>query len=112
MTMPDKQLVKTLASRENLIRILDNLKEGIIAHDLQRRIFFFNKEAEKITGYRREEVLGRDRHDVFGAPFCGQHCSFCGTGPMLTDHVSYPMNITAKKGDNRRIEFRATLMRR
>ncbi len=111
MTMPDKQLVKTLASRENLMRILDNLKEGIIAHDLQRRIFFFNKEAEKITGYSREEVLGRDCHDVFGAPFCGQHCSFCASGPILTDHVSYPLNITAKKGDNRRIEFRATMMR-
>jgi PAS domain-containing protein len=37
----------------------DNLKEGIIAHDLNRRIFFFNREAEKITGYARQEMFGK-----------------------------------------------------
>ena len=40
--MPDRKLVTTIASRANLVRILDNLKEGIIAHDMQRHIFFFN----------------------------------------------------------------------
>lgn len=109
--MPDRKLVTTIASRENLVRILDNLKEGIIAHDLQRRIFFFNAEAERITGYHREEVLGRDCHEVFEAPFCGQRCSFCSGGPIVLDHASYPLNITTKKGEPRRLEFRATMMR-
>jgi PAS domain S-box-containing protein len=109
--MPENKLVTTIASRENLVRILDNLKEGIIAHDLQRRIFFFNAEAERITGYPRGEVLGRDCHEVFEAPFCGQRCSFCGNGPILRDSVSYPLNITNKQGEPRRLEFRATMMR-
>lgn len=108
--MPESKL-KTIASRENLVRILDNLKEGIIAHDLDRRIFFFNAEAERITGYRRDEVLGRDCHDVFEAPFCGQRCSFCEKGPILKEHVSYPLNITNKRGEPRRLDFRATMMR-
>jgi aspartyl/asparaginyl beta-hydroxylase (cupin superfamily) len=30
------------------------MKDGIIAHDLNRRIFYFNKRAEEITGYRRK----------------------------------------------------------
>ena len=109
--MPDTKFVTTIASRENLVRILDNLKEGIIAHDLQRRIFFFNAEAERITGYRREEVLGRDCHTVFEGPFCGQRCSFCDGGPILQDHVAYPLTITTKSGETRRVEFRATMMR-
>jgi len=29
--------VTTITSKENLARIPDNLKEGIVAHDLQRR---------------------------------------------------------------------------
>ena len=47
-----------LSNRKNLERILDNMKDGIIAHDLDRRIFYFNRKAEEITGYRREDVLG------------------------------------------------------
>ncbi len=109
--MPDRKLVTTIASRANLVRILDNLKEGIIAHDMQRHIFFFNAEAERITGYSREEVLGRDCHEVFGAPFCGKRCSFCDGGPIVHDHVAYPLNIASKKGDIRRVEFRSTMMR-
>jgi PAS domain S-box-containing protein len=31
---------------------------------MDRRIFFFNTEAECITGYRREDVLGRDCHEA------------------------------------------------
>jgi PAS domain S-box-containing protein len=74
------------ANRANLERILDNLKEGIIAHDMQRRIFFFNTEAERITGFSRQEVLGKDCHDAFGAPFCGDKCSFCEPRPALPEH--------------------------
>jgi len=47
-----------MCRRDNLEHVLDNLKEGIIAHDPQRRIFFFNREAERITGYGRNEVVG------------------------------------------------------
>jgi PAS domain S-box-containing protein len=110
--MPENKFVHTIASRENLVRILDNLKEGIIAHDLQRRIFFFNSEAERITGYPRQEVLGHDCHEVFEAPFCGRRCSFCNASPAAPSEecVSYALNIATKQGEMRRVEFRATLM--
>ena len=100
-----------IAGQENLARILDSLKEGIIAHDLDRKVFFFNLEAERITGFKRDEVLGRDCHDVFGAPFCGHRCSFCGTDPIPADQVAYPLNFTNKSGETRRLEFSATMIR-
>lgn len=109
--MTDRNPVAYIASRENLVRILDSLKEGIIAHDLDRRIFFFNAEAERITGFSRTEVLGRDCHDVFGAPFCGQRCSFCDNRSISADHLEYPLNITTKTGEPRRVDFSATLIR-
>ena len=40
--MTEFSLEKLLSNKKNLERILDNLKEGIIAHDVNRRIFFFN----------------------------------------------------------------------
>lgn len=109
--MNDLNLEKILADKENLERILDNLMEGIIAHDTKRRIQFFNRAAELITGYPREEVLGRDCHSIFGAPFCGDRCSFCDGPPDAWQDLDYPLNITAKNGETRRIEMRVTGMR-
>jgi len=105
--MPQSNLDRIWNSRRNLVRILDNLKEGIIAHDLERRIFFFNREAETITGYRREEVLGKDCHEAFGNPFCGERCSFCDpdTAPSLAETTEYPINILTKAGETRRLEM-------
>ena len=109
--MSQKPLVETIASRENLIRVLDNLKEGIIAHDLQRKIYFFNAEAERVTGYSRQEVLGKDCHEVFEGPFCGSRCSFCDGGPVCVDRLEYPLTLTTKSGEQRRVDFTATMVR-
>jgi sigma-54 dependent transcriptional regulator, acetoin dehydrogenase operon transcriptional activator AcoR len=109
MTQP--QLVQTIAAKQNLERILDSLKEGIVAHDLKRRIFYFNREAERITGYSRREVLGRDCHEVFEAPFCGERCSFCNKDDLPSFQTKeYALNLISKTGDKRRVELTATMM--
>jgi PAS domain S-box-containing protein len=99
-----------MCRRDNLEHVLDNLKEGIIAHDPQRRIFFFNREAERITGYGRHEVVGRDCHEAFGAPFCGGRCAFCDHPAEVADTAEYPLNITTKSGESRHIEMTVTRM--
>ncbi len=99
------------SQKNNLERILDNLKEGIIAHDLDRNIFFFNKAAEKITGFNRDEILGKDCHEALNGPFCGENCSFCGTSPTFTDKSEYSATIVTKTGESRRIEMTATMMK-
>jgi PAS domain S-box-containing protein len=99
-----------MCHRDNLEHVLDSLREGIIAHDPQRRIFFFNREAERITGFAREEVLGRDCHAAFGEPFCGRHCSFCDVPSEVPETTDYTLNISTKSGELRRIEMRLTRM--
>jgi len=66
-------------TRRNLEVILDNLLDGVMAHTTNRRIFFFNKAAERITGYRREHILGKACHEVFPDRFCGGDCEYCST---------------------------------
>jgi diguanylate cyclase (GGDEF)-like protein/PAS domain S-box-containing protein len=39
--------------------VLDNLSDGVYFTDTERRITFWNRGAERLTGYLREEVLGR-----------------------------------------------------
>ncbi|MBI4549672.1 MAG: PAS domain S-box protein [Candidatus Omnitrophica bacterium] len=46
--------------RENFFEFLANISLGIFLVDLDGRVIFFNKEAEKITSYRDSEI--RDLH--------------------------------------------------
>jgi len=109
--MPKITFQKILSNYNNLEQILDNLKDGIIAHDLNRRIFYFNSAAEKITGYKREEVLGMDCHKVFGKPFCGQNCLSCGDLEPANDSKEYSINIPTKNKKTRRIEISVVMMK-
>lgn len=108
--MSEKKLEKILTNKENLVRILDNLKDGIIAHDLERNIFFFNKEAERITGFKREDVIGRDCHEALNGPFCGGRCGFCGGEEKCFENIQYNTNIISKSGSTRNIEMSVTMM--
>ncbi len=98
--------------RQNSEMVLDNLQEGIIAHDLERRIFFFNKAAERITGYSRQEVLGQDCHLVFPGNFCGGKCSFCreDCDPDLPEKP-YSLVFSTADGEERQLEMNVTAIR-
>ena len=47
------------AGIKEMMRLLDEVAEGVYFTDAQRRITFWNKAAERISGYSRKEVLGR-----------------------------------------------------
>ncbi|MFW5856780.1 MAG: sigma 54-interacting transcriptional regulator [Planctomycetota bacterium] len=91
--------------------ILDSLNEGIIAHDLDRRILYFNQAAERITGFHRPEVLGKDCHDVFPGRFCGPDCSFCETGEPNLACPHYTIHFTTKSGEPRYLDMSVTPIR-
>jgi two-component system, cell cycle response regulator len=61
--------------------LLDNVGDGLYFTDGERRISYWNKEAEEITGYSREEVLGRRcmdnllvHVDAAGRQLCSEGC--------------------------------------
>ncbi len=77
-TLEQSQLLKALfMARKNLEMVLDSLSDGVLAHTASRRIFYFNAAAERITGYKRKDILGQDCHEVFPGRFCGGDCEFC-----------------------------------
>ncbi len=55
-------------------RILDNLADGILALDLDWRIVALNAAAERLTGYSREEALGKHCYDLLRSTRCGDAC--------------------------------------
>ncbi|NQS99388.1 MAG: sigma 54-interacting transcriptional regulator [candidate division Zixibacteria bacterium] len=85
--------------------LLDNLTDGVMAHDLDRRIYFFNRAAQRITGFNSSEVVGRDCHDVFPGRFCGGDCSFCEEKVQAQSKIRYPQVFVRQDGDRRELEM-------
>ena len=54
--------------------ILGNIAEGVFTVNRQFRITFFNTAAEQITGFSRNEVLGKMCADIFRTPICSRDC--------------------------------------
>jgi len=102
-----------VASKADSRLILDSISDAIIAHDLNRNIYYFNKAAEKLTGHRKEYVLNSDCHKVFGSPLCGEKCQFCSSGDCgeIPDSDKRTMLLTSKEGKQRICEMTTTLMR-
>jgi two-component system response regulator HydG len=42
-----------------LLNVFETMMEGLMVLDENGRVLFFNRAAEEITGYRREEILGK-----------------------------------------------------
>ena len=66
--------------------LLDNLYDGVYCVDSGRRIIYWNKAAEQITGFQSSEVLGKHCHqnilrhvDEVGTELCEGSCSLAKT---------------------------------
>ncbi len=104
-------LYRTTINRISLEYILNGLSDGIIVHDLNRRIRFFSNVAEKITGYKKEEVLGKDCHTVFGGPLCGEQCSFCNGNKGVAGKAEYSIAFKAKNKKAHHLEMTASMLK-
>ena len=95
-----------LRQRRHWEGLLDTLQDGILAHDLNRRIYLFNREAERITGLTRQQVLGLDCHEVFPPDgLCGSQCKFCSPTAPGPQRASWETVFTARDGVDRRLKM-------
>lgn len=103
-------LLALVQEHSYLESVIDSLQEGVLAHDLDRRIFLFSRGAEKITGVSKELVIGRDCHDLFMPRLCGGNCTFCdGTiRHKNTDSATYTAQFLGGDGKNRQLQVRRT----
>lgn len=54
--------------------ILNSIAEGVITVDKEFKITFINVAAEKLTGFKRDEVIGQFCKGVFKSEFCFSNC--------------------------------------
>ena len=54
--------------------IVGSISDGVFTVDFEKRITFFNRAAEMITGFKVEEAIGQYCFDIFRADICQAKC--------------------------------------
>lgn len=90
--------------------VFDSLTEGVYITDLDRRILFWNRRAEEITGWKADQIVGRHcrdnilcHADAFGRQLCGDDLCPLKRAMETKSHSISPQKIYAKTPDNKRI---------
>jgi PAS domain S-box-containing protein len=81
--------------------ILDSIADGVFTVDLDWKITFFNRAAERIIGVGREEAVGKPCCEVFRADICEEACALRQTmdsGQPVVNRAVYVLT-----GDGRRL---------
>ena len=63
-----------MSSEDLKSNILNSIADGIFTVDENFKINFFNKSAEKITGFKSEEVIGKFCKNIFQSDLCYGNC--------------------------------------
>ncbi|RLB08235.1 MAG: Fis family transcriptional regulator [Deltaproteobacteria bacterium] len=76
--------------------ILDSIADGVFTVDKQWRITTFNKAAERITGFTREEAIGQYCYEIFRTNVCLERCALRETMQSGQDIINKELNILDK----------------
>jgi len=81
--------------------IFDTLHEGLYSVDKDFRLIGFNEAAERITGYKKEEVLGKFCKNVIQANRCKEGCPIADSLELRETIKNYDMVV--KNRDNKAV---------
>lgn len=80
------------------LTVLDSIADGVFTIDDNFRITSFNQAAQVITGFSREEAMGKLCNEVFNANICKNNCALRKTLETETELINVPIDITTKDG--------------
>ncbi|MDO9585258.1 MAG: sigma 54-interacting transcriptional regulator [Syntrophales bacterium] len=90
--------------------ILDSIADGVFTIDKNRRITSFNRAAERITGFTREEAIGQFCYEVFHASICQNACTLEEALKTGNEVIDRPLNIINKGGKTVPISVSASVL--
>jgi len=103
--------------KQRLESILEGSAEGIMAVDSQRRITGFNSAMERLLGYPREDVLGKQCSRVLGFrdwrdnDLCGERCPMRSVPARPRPVFQQQGRITTKDGQTVDVEMVYSIVR-
>ena len=94
--------------------ILNAVGEGIYGLDLEGNTTFANPAAERILGYKEEELLGKPQHGLIhhfkpdGSPFPREDCHFCAVFNDGSEYREFEDVFWRKDGTSFPVEYVST----
>ncbi len=82
--------------RSVLSTVLDSIFDGVYIVDRERRIIFWNRAAEEITGHMKKDVMGRCCHDSMLNHIDGNGTMLCFSACPLQRSIQTGESIRAK----------------
>jgi PAS domain S-box-containing protein len=91
--------------------ILDSIADGVFTVDSDQTITSFNRAAEKITGIKKEEALGRHCWEVFRASICEKRCALRHTMDTARPIVNQSIFIVSAEGQRVPVSISTALLK-
>jgi PAS domain S-box-containing protein len=85
-------------TKEFLESILDCMEGGVLTMGKDARITFFNRSAEEISGYTKEEALNKDCCEILKSEVCEESCPLKKVLETGKPVFNYEIVITNKSG--------------
>ena len=92
-------------------RLLDKARDAILAHDMDGEIVYWNKGAERLTGWAKEEILGERMHKCLYDPDEEDKLRRCHETMMEDGEWTGELHMRTKEGGELTVESRWTLVR-
>jgi PAS domain S-box-containing protein len=100
-----------MAEKEQLDTILNCVAEGVFTIDREKKVQFFNRGAERITGYTAKEAIGQFCHDVFKTSGCGSACTLDEVKETGKELINKPVRILDRNGRSLLVSISAAILR-
>ena len=108
-----RDLSERISAAEQKIRdqaaLLDVATEGIFVRDLEQKISFWNRGAEKFYGWKAKEILDKSYHDII-EPKVNPQLLEAEKSVLETGNWQGELNITTKSGQEIVVESHWTLV--
>jgi two-component system, NtrC family, response regulator HydG len=97
-----------------LNKALNVLNEAVFVYDENMQIKYFNAAAERITGFSKEDVIGKQCVTLFNKSLCLNNCVLCQTvkNDPLQELTQFQSPFFRKDGAKRTGTFKTGLLRR
>ena len=92
-------------------RLLDKARDAILAHDMDGEIVYWNKSAERLTGWSKDEILGERMHKCLYDPDEEDKLRRCHETMMEEGEWTGELHMRTKGGEELVVESRWTLVR-
>jgi PAS domain S-box-containing protein len=91
--------------------IFDSISDGVFTTDRECRITSFNRAAERISGFSREQAIGSFCFDIFRTQLCNQRCALRTTLTNGEHVANVRVSIITRDGRKLPISVTTSILR-